>query len=285
MLHRINDVCDSEAIAYQLLSRLAISINKENAALQAYNISRANPEKDSSTSSGDLSTRIVELDYALIAHAEPGEEIKAIQRDIPGKDFPQSVRMFLRLLGLPMGLPLELVLLDWTQSNYSQSRAVLQQAYERFLEWQDLIEEFFYREIFAWQLARWSGDLIRPKDAGQVVVEWIRPTFPWIDPTKEAQAWGIRVDRGFCSHQQVCKSVGLDRGEVVAIRTREITEAIETAKSISEKTGEKVPWQIFAGLEPPKTAAPAGSPDQDQDKDKDTDDDRDQQQDQSDDDK
>jgi lambda family phage portal protein len=259
MLHRINDICDSEAIAWQLLARLAVSITREQATEQAYTESREDPNKTGDETEGDLATRLTELDYALMFHANPGEEVKGIERNIPGKNFGESLRMFVRLLGLPLGLPLELILLDWTQSNYSQSRAVLQQAYQSFLEWQHKLQDFFYRPLMEWKLAQWrSQGLVGEKTA--IGYDWIKPTFPWIDQLKEATAYATQVERGFITHGQVCKSLNTDRQEIVERREREVRDAIRRAKKIKADEGIEVPWEIFAGLKPSKDKATLAKP-------------------------
>jgi lambda family phage portal protein len=250
MLHRINDICDSEAIAWQLLSRLAVSVNKKQAGQEGFNLSREDPNKTSSQAEGDLATRLTELDYALIFWGQDDDEIKGIDRNIPGKNFSESLRIFLRILGLPLGLPLELVLLDWTKSNYSQSRAVLEQAFKRFKKIQKKMADFFYTPVFEWKLGQWrkTEQLGNMKD---IPYSWIKPTFPWIDQLKEAQARGEAVDRGFMTHSEVCKSRGLDSDEVISAREQEVIKAIEIAKRIEKKYegSISVPWQIFAGLE------------------------------------
>ena len=171
--------------------------------------------------------------------------------------------MFLRLLGLPLGCPLELVLLDWTQSNYSQSRAVLEQAYENFSFYQKLLIDFIFRPLFNWKLAGWrsAGEIGK---RAKIDDSWITPTFPWIDQLKEAQAQAAKIDRGFVTHTEVCKSLKSDRDEVIGIREREVRDAIERAQKIAADTGEKVDWRIFAGLEAAKAEKPAG-PDGDDD--------------------
>ena len=251
MLHRVNDICDSEAIAWQLLSRLAVSIERDGGPELGYTESKADPNKATADTEGDLATRITELGYALMFHAQPGEKITGIERNIPGKNFTESIRLFLRLLGLPIGCPLELILLDWTQSNYSQSRAVLEQAYENFVGWQKKMIDFFFAPLFQWRLAAWQSAGLVSKNA-KLEASWITPTFPWIDQLKEAQAQAAKIDRGFVTHRQVCKSLKTDRDEVIDQREVEVRDAIERSKKIESDTKVAVPWQIFAGMEPPK---------------------------------
>lgn len=249
MLHRINDVCDSEAIAWQLLARLAVSVTRQKGKEFGYLESETDTEKQDAN---ELTQRIQELDYALIFHGEQGDEIKGIERNVPGKNFSESLIMFLRLLGLPLGLPLEIILLDWTKSNYSQSRAVLEQAFVSFVNQQLKISDFKMSPTYEWWLRRQisSGEIKFGDQFYETIFDhdWIKPMFPWIDQLKEAQAWGEKLDRGLTLHQKALKSLGVDREDEMNERQKEIIDAINRAKQIEKETGIIVPWQIFAGL-------------------------------------
>ena len=257
MLDRISDVCDSEALAWQILSRLAISVTREEGDQRGFAESIEDPNKPNADTTGDVAARMIELDSAIIFNARPGEKAEGIARNIPGENFTESLRMFMRLLGLPLGMPLELILLDWSQANYSQSRAVLEQAFQTFCDWQDALVFYYYEPLFRWQLPllRRAGAL--PADA-EVTIEWIMPTFPWIDKLKEAQANGVKLDRCLTTHAHVLKEIGLDRESVVQAREREIIDAIKRAQKITNRTGVPVPWELFAGLQAPKAESPAG---------------------------
>lgn len=268
MLHRINDVCDSEAVAWQMLARYAVAVTRQAGAEQGYEESMADDKKSSDSLTGDTATRITELDYAMIFHGEPGDEVRGIDRNIPGQNFTESLMMFLRLLGLPLGLPLEIILLDWTKSNYSQSRAVLEQAYQAFLGWQMLIEESFLDRVLAWKVKGWevSGDL--DGEYGDEILEyatWIKPTFPWIDILKETQAYGEKISLCISTHAETCRSAGRERDDVVAAREKEIRDAIERSQKIKADTGVDIDWRLFAGLKadaPKATPAPEKKPDE-----------------------
>lgn len=247
-IHRINDVCDAEAVAWQLLSRMAVAITRQSGPEMAYQESRPDEQADPEGNDGDLATRVADIGYAIMFNGEQGDEIKGIERNIPGKDFTSSLRTFLRLLGLPLGMPLELILLDWTQSNYSQTRAVLWQAYNQTFEhWQYLMSDFFLSPVFEWKLAQWRQSGLVPPTC-RCEYEWIKPTYPWIDQVKEAQAYGLRLDRSLATHALACKSLNLDPDDVLQQREDEVLGAIQRAKDIEKKTGEKVDWRVFAGM-------------------------------------
>ena len=247
MLHRINDVCDSEAIAWQMLAKIAVSITRENGPGQGY----ADSETDTSDSDA---YRIQELENAMIFHGGIGDEIKAVSHDLPGKDFPASLMMFLRMLGLPLGLPLEIILLDWTKSNYSQSRAVLEQAFQNFQSWQMLIEQSFLNPILDWKIREWASARLLPNNRNYQI-SWIKPKFPWIDQLKEAQAQALKLDRGFDTLSGVAKSLQTDRDKLLQVRESEIREAIAIAQKIKAETGQEVPYQLFCGLDATKIEA------------------------------
>lgn len=248
MFHRVNDICDSEAVAWQLLSRLALTVLKKDGAKVAHQLSD-DPATASSASAKDLATRIQDFDYGMIFHGEPGEEIKGIDRNIPGPNFTASITMFLRLLGLPLGLPLELILLDWSRTNYSSARAALEQAFRMFTCWQRLLIERWHRPIYLWKLRQWIAEGRVPNRADITEHEWITPSFPWIDQLKEAQAWGERIDRGLTTLGEACKALNRDRGEWLVARKREVEEAIEVADELNAKyPGANVSWHMFAGM-------------------------------------
>lgn len=265
MIHRINDVCDSEAIAWQLLSRLSLAIYRRDAADIAYQTSTADPN----ASGQDLAVRVHDIGDAMIFHAEPGEEIKGIERTIPGANFPESIRMFLRLLGLPLGFPLELVLLDWSNTNYSSARAALLQAYRMFRYWQRKIGARFHAPIYRWKLQQWIAAGLLPDRPSTYKHDWIAPPFPWVDPLKEAQAEGEQMDRGFGLYYSVLKGRNLDPEDFLEARAAEIEQAIKRAQDLNSKYPKaNVDWRIFAGLKSEKVApaampAPQNVPDDD----------------------
>ena len=245
MFHRIADVCDSEAIAWQILSRVALIVQMRNAG----EFSDVTSQEDASKRlPPDVANRYHTFGEGSVFWGEPGEEIKAIERNIPGANFPASITMYLRLLGLPLGMPLELVLLDWSKTNYSSARAALEQAYRMFSTWQALLIRCFHSRVYEWKVRHFIADGLLRNTPEAFKHSWIAPRFPWIDMLKEAQANGMAVDRGFTTYTRVAASNNLDRTTLLDEREKEIQEAIDRAKKLNDKNpGANVPWQMFAG--------------------------------------
>jgi lambda family phage portal protein len=257
MFHRINDICDSEAVAWQLLSRLALTMSYDGAQENANQLSADNPER-TGASAEQLDARIQDFDYGMIVHAPTGAQIKGIDRNLPGANFPNSITMFVRLLGLPLGLPLELILLDWSKTNYSSARAALEQAFRMFGCWQRLLKLRWHAPIYRWKVQQWidNRQITVPAGVDPFAHEWISPSFPWIDQLKEAEAWGARIDRGLSTQAEAQKSVNRDHAEWLRARSDEVRKAILQADELNvEFPGAKVPWQMFAGIQVSGTAS------------------------------
>jgi capsid protein len=250
MIHRIDDVCNAEAIAWQTLARFAVAITAETARSDGFqgSVSDATLTTDQST----LTDRVSDLGYALLFNGKVGEKIEGISRNIPGKDFPQSIRTFLRLLGLPMGLPLELTFLDWTESNYSQSRAVLEHCKRRFARWQRTFQQGFLDKLLEWKLRQWiaEGKLSNIP----LTHSWIGPAFPWLDPLKEAEAMGKQMELGISTLHEVLSMQGKDYDAVMAMREREVDKAVELVKKYQSMDID-VPIELFCGLPYPNKSS------------------------------
>lgn len=264
MFHRISDVCDSEAIAWQIAARFAMISNREE--LGASDGTEGTDEDTNPGSGTGISSRRQDMQQGIFFNADPGETLQPIERKIPGQSFPQSLTMFIRLLGLPVGLPLELILLDWSKTNYSSARAALEQAFRAFKCWQRVLKARWHSPIYTWQISRWTqrgGPLARWRGRDDLLKhEWIAPSFPWIDQLKEAQAWGERMDRGLTTYAEALKAAqNQDREDVIDVRANEVRDAIGIAKKLTAETGVEVPWQIFAGLSYSVNETPANADD------------------------
>lgn len=261
ILHFISELCDSEVQSALVQSRLAVSITRTGGPGLGFNDST--PDTTKTPEAGDVTSRVQIFDGVTIFHGEQGDEIKGIDRSAPGAQFAENIRTFFRLLGLAFGLPLEFMFLDWTQTNYSQSRAIIEQASIAIMRWQNILEEVFHRPMYEWIISR----AMSQPESGLAFNEewdrheWIKPASPWIDLEKEAAANGVMLDRGLTTHSQVLKSRNQDRDDVIAQQAKEIEDAIREAKKIEAKyPGVKVPWEPFMGRTPAIQAAPAPAP-------------------------
>lgn len=233
MLTRLADIVDSEPAAWQLLSRMALMVNRENAA----GIADAQSEQDPSAANNQARTfakRIQDVGYALIFHGEPGEEVKGVDRNLPGVNFENSVKSFLRIIGMEMGLSLEFLLLIWSDTNYSSGRASAKQVERNLRPWVQGLRRML-TAIYRWWLEReWSLGLLalRPD---LLRCSWHFEPYPFIDPQKEAEADLAEVRGGFTTMTRKHRERGTDLDEVLAERELELGKAAEVVKRHNAK--------------------------------------------------
>lgn len=271
MLDRLNDICDAEALAWQIQSRLAAIINTEEGA--AIDIgSRSDPSSNDPDES--LGSRITDVDYALLFTAKPGEDIRGFERTAPSKSFREVFREMVRVTGLPINMALEFLLLDMSESNYSQVRALIALFAEWILGYQMSMSGQLHDPLFDWwlwgRMYETDDKSVRiPEPPEDYEVNWIYPTFPGIDLKAETAAWESQIRLGINSYSAAVKGQNKDPDTVRAQKEADRVAAIRAARRIEILTGVKVDWQGLCG-EPIPGAAPGvvESPMLDKDKDK-----------------
>jgi len=252
---RLDDILDSEALCWQLLARLAFIINKDGSDEDAYDDSDEREDYESP----EITDRIQDIGTGLIMHGSEGDKVEGVNRNLPGKDFPASLRAFMQLFAMRYGLPLEVLMLDWSKTNFSSGRAALTQAGLTIHDWQMSQVRQFHRPVYEWilRLAIEDGEI----DYSPTIFdhEWFPPAPPWVDAKEEAESWGIRVDRGLVTFSDALKHQGKDRSEENERRREDIEEAIKLSNDIEEQTGVKVDWKYFAGYQVGKTENAVGA--------------------------
>ncbi|MFO8006952.1 MAG: phage portal protein, partial [Candidatus Brocadiia bacterium] len=266
--HRLEDVLTSEAISWQVMSRLVLSITRKDGRNRpAITSNRDNVEDKPNVDTGELARRLTEVGYAIMYQGEAGDEVKGVTQNRPSMNFTESVRLFVRLYCVPIGLPMEVTLLDWGKSNYSVSRTILLQAFLMFRKWQQHLVRRFCTPWYHWQIGRAiaQGRLVwRPRIFDHTIDV---PGWPWIDEKKEIEAWADKIDRTIATQTQALSSLGRDVRETRHQRKEEMIEAWQDAKEVEEATegGIKASeiWRPLAGLSQGKTESAVRAKDSD----------------------
>lgn len=178
--------------------------------------------------------RITQMEPGIIHYLQPGEEVQTINPSQPTQSFPDFMAAMLRFAGLTLGLPLELVLLDFSRTNYSSARASLLQAYRSFRTQQQSFCERFMSRTYRWRISKWvkNGQLVVPPKLLGVPADgtspawwnhqWIAPGWAWVDPVKELQAALMAIDGGLATVSGTLQEHGKDLRDLTAVRAREI---------------------------------------------------------------
>jgi len=177
---------------------------------------------------GDTSD--VQLGNGTIIGLAPGEKLEAINPGRPNAGFDQFVTSMCRQIGPGLGIPYELLVMQFTGS-YSASRGALLEAWKRFKVGRAWMAEGFCRPIYEqWleeSVAR--GYILAPgffadplTRAAWCGAEWHGPTQGQLDPRAEVEAAASRVKEGFSTRTQETRELtGGDFWSNNSLRTRE----------------------------------------------------------------
>lgn len=237
LVFRLTDIIQSESISWEVISRIALIAQRKGGPQLAFDENQAN------TNTSQLTGAYIEdWDIAKVFHADLEEDLRTLDRNIPNKDFGNTLMEFIRLIASPFGLPGEFVNCNFNRSNYSQSKASTLFAFRSMQKWQKKIK-FIIIKIVNWKLKEMMG-----VELPDYKVEVYLPRALRLDEQKEIAATESKITSCLTTMQDAVSEMGWDYEELIEKRKKEIFQAIKVSQSLKEETGVDVPWQLFSGL-------------------------------------
>jgi len=211
---------EAEIVAARVAACLSVFISKEQA------FGPTGKESD---------TGFQELTPGLIARLGIGESINVVDPKRPGDSFAPFVESVLRLIGVALGLPYELLVKDFSKTNYSSARAALLEGRRVFKTWRGWMAKRFCQPI--WQLVIEEAYLRGEFDAPDFYdhyfeytrAAWIGGGWGWVDPVKEVEASRKAIDYGLSTLAKEVAAQGDDWEENLDQLARE-RDAIDKKK-------------------------------------------------------
>ena len=157
-----------------------------------------------------------EMGPGTVLHLEDGEEVHFGNPNIPTTGFESFTKTICRLVGSALEIPYEVLIKEF-DSSYSASRAALLEAWEAFKMRRQWFTDDFCQPVYEVWLSEavalgrikapgfFEDPVIRDAWCG---ARWIGPVQGQLDPTKEAKAAIMQVDRGFRTYEQVTRELG-----------------------------------------------------------------------------
>lgn len=210
------------------------------------------------TGADGRSYRIENFEPGGIKYLEVGEKMAQLAPQQPQQDAPDFLAFLCRLAGLQLGLPLELILLDFSRTNLSSARASLLQAYRAFRILQQYLVDHWLRPTWEWLVRRWIAAGKLPARADAFACDWVPDGWSWIDPLVELQAHGLAIDLGVETLEEITRSMGKDFVRLLDKRKEEIKKqkAAGMPEVRSNLTRDPtLPGQELVGKKPTKEAA------------------------------
>jgi lambda family phage portal protein len=211
----ISGYIDAVILAQRIAACFAIFIKQESAAQK---VSGLNYQKNAQ----GQQQRQVNLEPGLVQSLNPGESIEQIKPEQPGAGFPENLRVLLRLLGTASGLPLELVLGDYSQTNYAASRAARLDASITFAYHQQHFCESYLSRVYRWRISKFiKAGLLKDRE-DKFAHRWIGPAFQYLNPIEQHQADQLSIDSGFMTQEEILLSKGKNPADHLRVRALEL---------------------------------------------------------------
>jgi lambda family phage portal protein len=202
------DYLEAELVAARVAACLAVFVTKEDPAWAA--------QAMGTTTETGTGARLQQVEPGLVNYLALGEKIQVVDPKRGGETFNGFVEGVLRLIGASLGLPYELLLKDFSKTNYSSARAALLEGRRVFTSWRhwfaakfcqpfyDLVlEEAYLRGLFtAPNFYKFRQEYTR--------AQWIGGAWGWVDPVKEVQASKLAIDYGLSTLAEEVAGQGRD---------------------------------------------------------------------------
>lgn len=161
----------------------------------------------------------------------PGDKASAFLPSRPASGFGAFCENIYRIIGVGLDIPYELLMKDFSKTNYSSARAAMLEAWRSFnrqrdwlgTQWMDPVSCLFLEEMV--NAGRIEAPGFYENRWAYQRCKWIGPGRGWVDPVKEADASVIRLGNNLSTLEQECAEQGLDWEEVLEQRARENAKA------------------------------------------------------------
>lgn len=216
----ITEVTHSAVLAVQMAAMLAMVIYTDNPAeTQDAMTSQLTDAEDGSVAGATQAEQVWKP--GSILHLKTGENVAPIEPKQPGPVFESFVRTMKRQIGSEMGLPLELLDMDFERTNFFGTRAAMVTAWLGFGRTQSWLGRRGLSPITLWALnnAIEDGEL-EPNPEWQKH-KWVAAPMPAIDEEAMYKAKAVGVATGLITHKDAIEQLGGDQTEALDQMERE----------------------------------------------------------------
>jgi capsid protein len=146
LFDQLDGYVDGVVVAARMATVFGLLIKEETASQQAGGLSSLGPQGPQ-TADQRLAVR---LENGMVKYMGTKGQVAQVQASQPMQQTPDFIAAILRLIGLPVDMPLELVLLDFSRVNYSSARAAFLQFYQAMIPKQQYFRTKVMSRIYRW---------------------------------------------------------------------------------------------------------------------------------------
>jgi capsid protein len=255
------DVNFAKLVQQQIVSCVAFIRNREEAIGNPAGYGEAQNE---ATGTGSQQRQTDAMTPGMEIWGNEGETISAFSPNIPNAEYFQQVRLLLQIMGMNLGVPLCLVLMDGSETNFSGWRGAVEEAKKGFRANQMNIMNRFHRPCYKWKVRQWMAeDPALRKAASAINIfghRWSPPRSRYINPKDDAAGDILQLQTSLTSRRRLHNDNGSDWEEIadeqIADNAYAIQKAIAQATKINKKFSKNegftpIHWSHLIGLTMP----------------------------------
>lgn len=193
-----------------------------------------------------------------------GETLSGFSPNIPNSEYFQQVKLILQIVGVNFGLPLCLVLMDGSETNFSGWRGAVDEARKGFVADQENLVRRWHRPVYLWWLHReMEGDaalkkMLKAKGVDIFGHVWHPPTWSYIEPVADAEGDTAQLRNALTSPRRMHAARGKDwetiAEEIIDDNVYAITKAQTKAEEVNASYPNSPPltWRDLIPLPMPE---------------------------------
>jgi lambda family phage portal protein len=187
---------------------------------------------------------------AMELFSYPGEHLAWNSPNVPNQEFFQHAMLILSIISVNLDLPVQVLMLDATHTNFSGWRGSIDQARQRWLEIQRWLIQSFHTPVYRWKVRQWaaSDPALRrtieeqtktPRKPGGIDAfghVWHPAGWPYIEPTQDALGDLIQIRNHLTSPRRLAARRGIDYG----VHLKECHEDYELRINSAQDTADRL---------------------------------------------
>jgi capsid protein len=195
--------------------------------------------------------------------SRPGSKLTGFSPNIPNPEFFPHAMLLLTFIAINLDLPVQVLLLDAKQTNFSGWRGAMDQARLRFRDIQRWFASWFHNEVYAWKLRQRAAEepavrsVVARLGAAAFLNRWNFPRWPYIEPMTDAAADLLRQRNLLAAPRMVAAERGYDFDDIYRQTIDDNAAVIRAAKAKAkelnaEDSGEvPIDWRELLALPTP----------------------------------
>jgi lambda family phage portal protein len=221
---------------------------------------------DASTQPTGSGVRQLEgIQPGMMIDGVPGEELQGFSPSVPNAEYFDQVKLILQIIGVNFGLPLCLVLMDGSETNFSGWRGAVDEARKGFIADQLNLVRRLHSPAWRWWVSRLLDNepaMRRASKRSGVDIfghVWNLPTWSYIEPVADAEGDATQLRNALTSPRRMHAARGKDWETIAEEIIDDNVYAIERANKAAAKINATNPLAPVTWRDLIPLAMPAGT--------------------------